>query len=91
MKNKSLLILLFVFSATVVMAQNDVHKMSDSQKAQAAKADVYIINFDKKITDSFTTMVKDTSAVVKKSKKQSCSKRNKKAPQRELYSNKSIF
>ena len=80
MRNKSLLVMLFIFSALAVMAQNDTtHKMSDTQKAQAAKADVYIINSKKKITDSFTTTFKDTSAATKKSKKRTCLKRNKKS------------
>ena len=78
MKNKSLLVMLFTLSASIVMAQNDTHKMSDTQKAQAAKADVYIINSKNKITDSFTTTIKDITAT-KKSKKQSCLKRNKKS------------
>lgn len=77
MKNKSLLVMLFILSASVVMAQNDTRKMSDTQKAQAAKADVYIINSKNKITDSITTTIKDTIAT-KKSRKQSCLKRNKK-------------
>lgn len=79
MKNKSLLVMLFIFSASVVMAQNDNHNMSDTQKAQAAKADVYIINSKKKITDSFTTTFKDTTVVTKKSKQQSSLKRSKKS------------
>jgi len=83
MKNKSLLVMLFTLSASIVMAQNDTHKMSDTQKAQAAKADVYIINSKNKITDSFTKTIKDTTAT-KKLKKQSCLKRNKKAPDAEL-------
>jgi len=65
MKNKSLLVMLFTLSASIVMAQNDTHKMSDTQKAQAAKADVYIINSKNKITDSFTTTIKDTAATKK--------------------------
>lgn len=77
MKNKSLLVMLFILAASVVMAQNDTRKMSDTQKAQAAKADVYIINSKNKITDSITTTIKDTIAT-KKSRKQSCLKRNKK-------------
>ena len=76
MKNKSLLVMLFIFSASVVMAQNGTRKMTDTQKAQAAKADVYIINSKKKITDSFTTTFKDTTSVTKRSKKQYCLKRN---------------
>ena len=80
MKNKSLLIMLFVFSASVTMAQNDTdHKMSDTQKTQAAKADVYIINSKKKIKDSLTTTVKDTTAATKKLKKKPCLKRHKKS------------
>jgi hypothetical protein len=80
MGNKTLLVMLFILPASLVMAQNDTtHKMSDMQKAQAAKADVYIINSKKKITDSFTTTYKDTTTVTKKSKKHSCLKRNKKS------------
>lgn len=80
MRNKSLLIMLFVLSASVAMAQNDsMHKMTDTQKIQAAKADVYIINSKKKIKDSITTTFKDTTVVTKKLKKRSCVKRNKKS------------
>ena len=43
------LLMLFVFSSGIGMAQNNEHKMSDTQKAQAAKADVYIVNSKKKI------------------------------------------
>jgi hypothetical protein len=72
--------MLFVLAASVGMAQNDsTHKMSDTQKAQAAKADVYIINSKKKIKDSFTTTFKDTTAATQQSKKKSCLKRNKKS------------
>ena len=79
MRNKSLLAMLFVLAVSVVMAQNDTtHKISDTQKAQAAKADVYIINSKKKIKDSFTTTFKDTTTATKKSKKQSCLKQKKK-------------
>ena len=85
MGNKNLLVMLFMLSASAVMAQNDTtHKMGDTQKTQAAKADVYIINSKKKIKDSFTTTFKDTTAVTKKLKKQCCLKRNKKAPDAEL-------
>jgi hypothetical protein len=62
MRTKSLLVMLFVLAASVGMAQNDTtHKISNTQKTQAAKADVYIINSKKKIKDSFTTTFKDTS------------------------------
>ncbi len=72
--------MLFVLSASVAMAQNDsMHKMTDTQKIQAAKADVYIINSKKKIKDSSTTTFKDTVMVTKKLKKRSCVKRNKKS------------
>jgi hypothetical protein len=80
MRNKNLLVMLFMLFASAVMAQNDtIHKMSGTQKTQAAKADVYIINSKKKITDSFTTTFKDTTAVTKKLKTQYCLKRNKKS------------
>ena len=69
MKNKMInLLMLFVFSSGIGMAQNNEHKMSDTQKAQAAKADVYIINSKKKIKDSLTTADKDTT-VAKKPKR----------------------
>lgn len=72
--------MLFVLSASVAMAQNDsMHKLTDTQKIQAAKADVYIINSKKKIKDSITTTVKDTAVAEKKLKKRSCVKRNKKS------------
>lgn len=80
MKNKSLLIMLLILSASAVMAQHDTtDKLSNTQKLEAAKADVYIVDAKKKITDSFTTTLKDTTAVAKKSKKKPCLKRNKKS------------
>jgi hypothetical protein len=70
----------FVLSASVGMAQNDTTlKVNDTQKAQAAKADVYIINSKKKIKDSFTTTFKDTTAITKKAKKKPSLKHNKKS------------
>jgi len=78
MRNKILLVvLLIIFSGNMAIAQNDKNKMSDTQKAQAAKADAYIINYKKKITDSLTTN-KDTTAAVK-TKKKSHVKGNKKS------------
>ena len=77
MQTKGLAIsMLFILSATVAMAQNDKHKMTDTQKAQAAKADVFIVNSKKKIKDSLTTN-RDTSATI--SKKKSGVKPNKKS------------
>jgi hypothetical protein len=78
MRNKILLVvLLIIFSENMAIAQNDKNKMSNTQKTQAAKADVYIINSKKKITDSLTTN-KDTTAAVK-TKKKSHVKGNKKS------------
>jgi hypothetical protein len=75
MRNKSLfIVMLFILFANVAMAQNDKHKMTDTQKAQAAKADVYIINSKKKIADSLTTRKDSTT-----SKKNKSAKRNKKS------------
>lgn len=80
MRTKSLLVMLFVLAASVGMAQNDTtHKMSDTQKAQAAKADVYIINSKKKIKNSLITTFKDTTAITKKAKKKPSLKHNKKS------------
>ena len=80
MRNKSLPVMLFVLFGSVVMAQSDTTiKMTNTQKAQAAKADVYIINSKKKITDNFTTTFKDTNMATKKLKKKSCAKRHKKS------------
>ena len=80
MRTKSIFLAVsFILCATITMAQNDKSKMTDTQKAQAAKADVYIINSKKKIiiTDSLTTK-KDT-VVASAPKKKSCMKRNKKS------------
>lgn len=77
MRTKSIFLAVsFILCATITMAQNDKSKMTDTQKAQAAKADVYIINSKKKITDSLTTK-KDT--IVTPPKKKNCVKRNKKS------------
>jgi hypothetical protein len=78
MRNKNLLAaFLILFSTNMTIAQTDKNKMSDTQKIQAAKADVYIIDSKKKITDSLTTN-RDTTAA-KKTKKKSCIKGNKKS------------
>ena len=80
MKDKMInLLILFVFSSGIAMAQNTEHKMSDTQKAEAAKADGYIINSKKKITDSLTTGKDTTVADAKKIKRNHCAKRNKKS------------
>ena len=80
MKNKILFAMLLTLAGTVAKAQNNDHKMSDTQKEQAAKADVFIINSKKKVIDSFTIAGKDSVTIVKKSKNRSCcSKRNKKS------------
>ena len=81
MKSRRLLAsILLLFFSGMAMAQNSTHKneMSDTQKAQGAKADVYIINSKKKIADSLTTK-KDTTSATKKSKKKCSNKRNKKS------------
>ncbi len=79
MKNKMVnLLMMFVFSSGIAMAQNNEHKMSDTQKAQAAKADVYIINSKKKIKDSLTTANKDTTVAIK-NKRNHCIRHNKKS------------
>ena len=77
MKNRILPAMLFMLFATVANAQNNDHKMTETQKADAAKADVYITS-GKKITDTFTVTKEDSAAVIKKSKKRSC-KNNKKS------------
>jgi len=77
MRTKSIFLTVsFILSATITIAQNNKSRMTDSQKAQAAKADVYIINSKKKITDSLTTK-KDTTAIAPK--KKNCVKPNKKS------------
>jgi len=80
MKNKSLLVMMLLFPAVAIQAQSNEQKMNDTQKAQAAKADVYIINSQKKITDSAAITFKDSTAATKPSKKKCCLKRKKKAP-----------
>lgn len=79
MKNKILLTMLLSLAAAITKAQNNDHKMSDTQKEQAAKADVYIVNSKKKVIDSFTIANKDTTTVKKKSKKRSCFRHHKKS------------
>ena len=78
MKYKILPAMLLLLSATVAKAQNNAHTLTETQKADAAKADVFINNSEKKMTDSFTVSKKDSTAVIKKSKKRSC-KKNKKS------------
>jgi hypothetical protein len=80
MRYKRLLISMFlILSGGIAMAQNDQHKMSDTQKSQAAKADVYIIDSKKKIADTLTTAMRDTTKLLKSSKKKYCGKRHKKS------------
>lgn len=71
--------ILFLLSASFAMAQNDPHKMTDTQKAQAAKADVYLINSKKKIADNLTTKRKDSTVAAEKLKKKNHRKANKKS------------
>jgi len=78
MKYKILPALLCMLFATVARAQTNDHKMTEKQKSDAAKADVFISNSGKKVTDSFTIAEKDSAAVIKKSKKHTC-KKNKKS------------
>ena len=79
MRNKILFAMLLSLAAAVTKAQNNDNKMSDTQKEQAAKADVFIINSKKKVVDSFTIAGKDSVTTTKKSKNRSCLKRNKKS------------
>ena len=86
MKNRTLLLVLLMFSTAVLNAQNNDNKMTEAQKEQAAKADAFIIDSNKKITNSFSFTAKDTATVIKdsamaskKSKKKCLSKRNKKS------------
>jgi hypothetical protein len=62
------LAMILAFSTNVVMAQDKTHKMSDTQKMQAAKADVYIINAQKKITGNLTTTQKNITIVDSKTR-----------------------
>jgi hypothetical protein len=67
MRNKKLIgSMLLVLFTNVASAQNDNNKTSNTQKAQTAKADVYIINSKKKIIDSLTTNRDTTAAKTKK-------------------------
>ena len=85
MRNKILFAMFFSLTAIVTKAQNNDHKMSDTQKEQAAKADVFIINSQKKVVDSFTIAGKDSVTTTKKLKNRPCLKRNKKAPERGAF------
>ena len=71
--------ILFLFSANFAMAQNDPHKMTDTQKEQAAKADMYLINSKKKIADSLITTGKDSAVAAEKLKKKNDRKHHKKS------------
>ena len=76
MKNK-FLPAIFILLAVTAKAQTN-SKITEKQKSDAAKADVFITNSKQKITDSFTTAPKDSTVAVKKLKKP-CSKRKKKS------------
>jgi hypothetical protein len=76
MRNKILFVTLMMCSGNMAIAQTYKNKMSDTQKTQAAKADVYLINSKRKIIDSLTTS-RDTIAA--KTKKKSSVKGNKKS------------
>jgi len=71
--------ILFLLPASFAMAQNDQHTMTDTQKEQAAKADVYLINSKKKIADSLITTGKDSTVAAEKLKKKNHRKANKKS------------
>jgi hypothetical protein len=66
--------ILFLLSANLAMAQMDQHTMTDKQKAQAAKADAYLINSKKKIADSLTAKRKDSTVATEKLKKKKSQK-----------------
>lgn len=72
--------MLLTLATAASKAQTSDNKMSDTQKEQAAKADVFIVNSKKKVIDSFTVAGKDSATTTKKSKNRSCcSKHNKKS------------
>jgi hypothetical protein len=54
---------IFLFSAVIATAQTSQKSMAPLQKEQAAKADVYIINSKKKISDSLQFVIKDSATV----------------------------
>lgn len=77
--NKIFLPIIFLlFSATMASGQTTQKKMSPLQREQAAKADVYITNLKKKISDSAQFVMKDTATIAIKQERK-CWFRNKKS------------
>ena len=78
--NKILLPIIFLlFSAAMANAQTTEKRMSPMQKEQAAKADVYIANLKKKISDSTQFVIKDSATIAIKQEK-NCRFKKKKSP-----------
>ncbi|SFQ43555.1 hypothetical protein [Parafilimonas terrae] len=78
--NKILLSIIFLlFSAVMANAQTTEKRMSPMQKEQAAKADVYIANLKKKISDSTQFVIKDSATIAIKQEK-NCRFKKKKSP-----------
>lgn len=69
---------MLLFSATIVTGQTAQKKMSPLQREQAAKADVYITNLKKKISDSTQFVMKDTATIAIKQERK-CWFKNKKS------------
>ncbi len=77
--NKILLpFIILLFSATIATGQTTQKKMSPIQKDQAAKADVYITNLKKKISDSTQFVIKDTASIAIRQERR-CWFKNKKS------------
>lgn len=57
---------IFLFSAVIATAQTSQKSMTPLQKELAAKADVYIVNSKKKISDSLQFVIKDSATVATK-------------------------
>ncbi len=77
--NKIFLPIIFLlFFATMASGQATQKKMSPLQREQAAKADVYITNLKKKISDSTQFVMKDTATIAIKQERK-CWFRNKKS------------
>jgi hypothetical protein len=75
-KGIMLMSVLFALGGSTAMAQTQKQNVDDAKrKEDAAKADVYIINSQKKLTDSITTKSDSTTIIASGRTKKNCADR----------------
>ena len=71
-------VIVLLFSAIMASGQTTQKEMGPTQKEQAAKADAYITNLKRKISDSTQFVIKDTATIAIKQERK-CRFKNKKS------------